>query len=194
MKKARKSIAVDIDGVLADFEGEFCERFGSNNRHLSELELRYPDVDKSVISEFVDSETVYANLTPMFGGMVALLQRASTLGLNIVLMTSRPKKLEKTTLDWLHGYHAQFDEILFVTDKSEAIAKYNEINPSREIIAIIDDLVKNLTSLPNNCVGIAWEQPWNTGHYPRARYNQESMRVELQEVENGKWANFWEIK
>ena len=39
----RGTIAVDIDGVLADFEKKFCEDFGEDNRHLYSFYGRYPN-------------------------------------------------------------------------------------------------------------------------------------------------------
>ena len=193
MKRNYKyTIAVDIDGVLADFEGEFLDRFGYANRHMNSLSARYPETDVELIKEFVNSPSTYERALPIFGGLVALLGGAKANGFYVLLITSRPKHLAEVTKEWLEGYEAQYDEIWFSQAKSVAIQEYNEMYPHRKIILLVDDIIENVLELPEGTTGVVWEQPWNDGYYPRARYSEELMRVEIKPTETSDWKSFWE--
>ena len=113
MKKQYKhTIAIDVDGVLADFEGEFCDRFGAENRHNSNLHARYPDIDPDIINEFVASPDTYANSYPIFGG-IHLCNKARELGFYILLITSRPKTTAEVTRRWLEGYEVPYNDLIY---------------------------------------------------------------------------------
>lgn len=188
----KNTIAVDLDGVVFDFESEFCDRFGYDNRHLFDLHSRYPKIDKDLINEFVSDPEVYENLLPIFGGIL-FLRLAKRLGFYIWLVTSRPKHLAEVTRNQLEGYDVPFHDITYTVDKSLAIQEYNEMYPNRPVRMLVDDSIKNLNGL--NKLGIipmAWEQPWNTGWYPRVRYNEENMKIEARFGESDNWKPFWE--
>ena len=59
-----KQVVVDIDGVLADFEGAFVKTFGDDRRELESLEARYPSRSRS-INEFVYDPHTYIHLEPI---------------------------------------------------------------------------------------------------------------------------------
>jgi hypothetical protein len=189
MKTNSISVAVDCDGVIANFEGEFCNRFGDANRHLFDLHKRYPEVDPELITEFVNSPDTYADLEPMFGG-VLLTNHLHRLGFNIVIMTNRPKAAQGYTKEWLENYHVPFTDLVFAKHKSETIEDYNRFYLNQPIKMLIDDLTLNLESLPTGVVGIAWEQPWNEGYYPRARYNPDNMKIEICN-DTVSWKEMW---
>lgn len=197
MRQAPKNgytIAIDIDGVLFDFEEFFCERFGFDNRHMENLKMRYPKVPPSLIDEFVENPGTYENLSPIFGGMSCLLNQAKRMGFYVLLLTGRPKHLKDVTQASLDRYHASYHEIRYSQSKSLAIQEYNELFPFRPISLLIDDLAPNLVGLPVGVAGLAWEQPWNDGYFPRARYNHEMMRLEIKENANDTWKQFWKTE
>lgn len=189
MRKYKYTVAIDIDGVIADFEGEFCDRFGDKFRELPDLFSRYPEIDPLIISEFVGSPDTYRNLAPLFGGFL-LTQQARGLGLYTVLMTSRPKHLAEVTREWLESHYIVYNEIWHVQNKALAIQDYNNLYPNRPIKALVDDLESSLTKLPTGVVGIAMEAPWNSSYPLHARYNAGLMRLEWNE--GGEWKPFWE--
>jgi len=49
MKTNNYVIAFDLDGVLLDWEFDFCSKFGNKSRHLPNLFERYPEVDPGMI-------------------------------------------------------------------------------------------------------------------------------------------------
>lgn len=175
--KYRGTIAVDMDGVLSDFEGKFCQDFGDANRHLYSLESRYPEVDPELIREYVANPENYKDLAPIFGGLL-FIRQAHQRGWYILIVTSRDKSLREVTKNWLARYGAVYNEIMFAKNKREAIADYDAINPTRPVKIVVDDSVSVLESMPEKyCV--AWKQKWNFWHYPSMQYNPNTMKVVL---------------
>lgn len=178
-KKYNKTLFVDIDGVVADFEGEFCERFGYDHRDYQNLHRRYPNVDRDIIDEFIQSSNTYQRLIPHFGGIL-LVNQAREDGFYVVLLTSRPKGTEEVTRLWLESYDVQYNELWFGRNKGLEIQDFNKMYPSRPVLALIDDIPSYFAQLPDGVLGIAWDQPWNKEYFPRMRYNEEKMQIEVQ--------------
>ena len=176
-KKYNKTLFVDMDGVIADFEGEFCERFGYENRDIVDLHKRYPEVDRDIIDEFIQSSNTYQRLIPHFGGIL-LLNQAKEEGYYVVLLTSRPETAKEVTRVWLESYEVQYNELWFGKNKGLEIQDFNAMYPNRPVFALIDDIPAFFVQLPLGVVGITWEQPWNEGNYPRMRYNEKKMQIE----------------
>lgn len=188
--KYRQTVFVDIDGVMANTEDEFCERFGYENRNLHNLFDRVPNVDPALIEEFLQSPETYEKLVPIFGGAILLPTILRNRGYYVVLMTSRPRKLAEVTREWLEGYDIQYNELWFAPNKQIAIGEFNRMYPKRRGLLLIDDTVSNLVGLPDGVVGVAWSQLWNLDYWPRMRYNEEVMRLEIMESQDGKWEKF----
>ena len=70
MVQNNKTIVFDIDGVLADFEGAFCKKFGYSNRNFADLVARYPEKEQEIL-KFISDVSSYEDLEPIFGGMVS---------------------------------------------------------------------------------------------------------------------------
>ncbi len=187
--RIRPIIAFDIDGVLADFEGEFCERFGIANRDKYDLHSRYPAVDPGLISEFLTSPDVYLNLAPIFGG-VEFLREFHTRGFQVVLITSRGSNLREVTEKWLNNYYIHYSELVMTNNKAEYIENYNKTNPV-PIIYLVDDMSSNLENLPLGTTGLLWEQPWSGEFYPRVKYSEVDMKVLKKSVSGSQWEDFW---
>lgn len=175
--KYRGTIMVDIDGVIADFEGKFCEDFGDDNRHLSKLESRYPNLDPGLIREYVGNQENYVDLAPIFGGLL-FCRQAYQRGWYVLLMTSRDKKLREVTKSWLSKYSVVYHELVFSRNKREAVADFDALHPEYPVRIVVDDSVSVLESMPEKyCV--AWQQEWNLDYYPAMKYSSTSMKIVL---------------
>ena len=176
-KLYRGTIAVDIDGVLADFESKFCEDFGEDNRHMYSLAARYPEIDPELIEEWVKNPENYVDLAPIFGGLL-FVRQAHQRGWYILLVTSRDKSLREVTRNWLAKYGVVYNEIMFTRAKALTIQDYDNLNPTRPVKIVVDDSVSVLESLPDK-FSVAWEQPWNISFRPSMWYSEVEMRIIL---------------
>ncbi len=190
MKIYKGTVFMDMDGVMADFEGGFCDAFGYDNRNLSNLADRYPNVPKDLIDEFVSTRENYESLLPIFGGAVLLPSILKQRGHYVVILTSRPKHLAEVTKEWLEGYSIEYNEIWYASKKGIAIQEFNEMYPGRKGFLLIDDIVSNFRNLPDGVQQLVWEQPWNEGYFPRMRYNDEKMRLEVKTDTESEWVRF----
>lgn len=195
--KNKATAVIDIDGVVCDFEGAFCDAFGTKNRHLYKLEDRYPQFHPDLIGEWVNSEENYVNLSPIFGGIL-LIQQLKQRGFDVVLMTSRGKHLEAVTKSWLTLYHIEPDRLVFSKDKANDIylwndsarAPYGEI----ECTLFVEDSVSQLEQVKKlnpSVTCLAWGQPWNEGYFPRLRYNEKEYKIEAN-TGFGEWKWVWQ--
>jgi phosphoglycolate phosphatase-like HAD superfamily hydrolase len=183
----------DIDGVLADFEGSFVENFGAENREWVDLIKRYPSLD-DIIDPFIQDPDTYADLNPIFGGIL-LLHQALERGFQVVIMTSRPRSSWRVTEEWLVKYRIQYNEIIFTSDKTGAITNYNQTHQDK-VVVLVDDLRPNVETLPKGVRGLLWEQPWNsninlTQNNPLVRYNWDTFQVEVKTDIMSTWKPFW---
>lgn len=174
----RGTIAVDIDGVLADFEGKFCEDFGYKNRHIYKLGDRYPDLDRDLILEYVQNPSNYVDLAPIFGGLL-FTRQAHTRGWYILLVTARDRSLREVTKNWLAKYSVVYHELYFAKNKREAIQDFDALNPTRKVAIVVDDSVSVLESMPEK-YGISWWQEWNIGYHPSMWYESGKMKLYMQ--------------
>lgn len=184
----RLAIACDIDGVLADFEGEFVSSFGSNNREFYNLFERYPE-HADLIGEFVRNPTNYVDLEPIFGGL-SLVHSAALRGMDAILMTSRPTNCREATEEWLDRYSVNYKSLIFTKNKADTIKKLNSL-PGGRIFMLLDDSIGNLEHLPMGVSGVAWSQLWNFGHFPRMRYDDGTMQVQIKRDTVSDWESFW---
>jgi len=193
MKKQKVAI-FDIDGVLADFEGAFCEAFGNANRHLYSLTSRYPEVDPDLISEWVNDPENYKNLNLIFGG-ITLLNQLKAKGLKVYLLTSRPEHLTNVTKHWLRIYNIEYYGLMLgCLNKSDTVGRLASI--LFDVQMFVDDSVKTLQEVRKtspNIVSLAWAQPWNEGYFPRATYDREKMKV-MVNMGDGNWKWIWSKK
>lgn len=188
----RGSVVFDIDGVLADFEGAFCQTFGDNNRHLYSLEQRFPENLTKSVYNFIVSLESYTDLSPIFGGIVALNQFRQR-GYHILIVTGRDKSLRDVTKKWLSRYNVHYNQLYFAKNKLEAIKDFEFVHPNLKVQYIIDDSVEVLDTVSDGLgiPALAWEQEWNRHYFPKIRYDQELMKVVG--TENGtSWYPIWE--
>lgn len=197
MDKIKRYVVCDIDGLLADFEGGFCERFGSENRHLVDLFWRYPKISPDLIEEFIESPETYRDLEPIFGGLY-LISSLRQIGYGIILMTGRPPAAYKITEDWLKAYYVSHDELIFTKNKGTAIDLWNKSHRGGKIVMMVDDIVTNFSLVPSGVDRYVWDQPWNSNgtfsqQVPHLRYNSEYMGLEIFDAVSKLW-KLWRIR
>lgn len=152
-----KTVVVDIDGVLADFELAFCERFGYDHRDKERLEERYPR-NALAVSEFLDDPYVYEDLKPIELGLQVVDYLRTRGDVWITLVTARNPIMQTITKRWLQRNKVQYNSTSFGSHKVGAIS---QINP----ICAIDDLL----SVHNGLLGLnvpvlLIDQPWNSSY------------------------------
>ena len=188
--KYRGTVMVDVDGVLADFEGKFCDDFGGDNRHLYSLEDRYPNVDRDLIAEYVKNPDNYVDLAPIFGGLL-FCHQAHQRGWYVLLMTSRDKSLRGVTKSWLHKYSVVYHELVFSRNKRAAVEDFDVLHPEYPVRIVVDDSVSVLESMPEKyCV--AWSQLWNFRYYPTMTYSGFDMKIMITPSVYGEAVGIWD--
>ena len=156
-----RTVVMDMDGVLADFEGAFCREFGYDHRELVSLEARYPN-QAIRVHEFINDGFVYKGLEPIELG----LQIASYLyekKFFVSIVTSRPFGFDSVNRSWLKRHGVKFHSYVSDRPKTGRIAM---INP----LCAVDDLFSVHTGLlKHNIPTILVAQPWN-------QYSDEELR------------------
>jgi hypothetical protein len=154
-------VVVDIDGVLADFEGAFCEKFGWERRELVSLESRYPSRTRE-INKFINDGEVYKNLKPIKLGM-EIVEYLHDEGFDVHVVTGRPFGFESITRAWLNRHRVNYWSFALDTHKTGKIA---QLKP----LCAVDDLFSVHTALlKHNIPTILVAQPWN-------QYSGENLR------------------
>lgn len=155
-----KKVVVDIDGVLADFEGAFCSVFGSERREFVSLQSRYPAQARQ-ITEFINDGFVYENLKPILLGQ-DICNWLNGMGFEISIVTARPFGFESITRKWLKRYGVTFSSCVSDTSKTGRIALM------KPLVAVDDLFSVYKALLGHNIATIVVAQPWNN-------YIQEDM-------------------
>lgn len=158
-------VVLDIDGVLANFEKAFCEKFGTNNRQLTSLEHRYPEIPEEVIRGFVESYKTYENLDIVETGY-QIAKWCDLKGFKVHLVSSRPDWLYSTTEKWLNKNKISY-ECLTVGIKNK-LGVISQLSP----LFVVEDFLSTCASL--SYLGIPSflvDWPWNR------LYNPDSKKV-----------------
>lgn len=158
---------VDIDGVLADFEGHFCEIFGSANRHVVNLQQRYPYLKSNVVSSFVQDRETYKYLDPIQVGLdiVGWLNKQ---GVVVHIVSSRPVGTFALTRKWLQDFCVPYSSLTVKTDKVHTIKSLNPALVVDDIIGVVEDCHRV------GIQGILVKHPWNeTSFFPRIETIEE---------------------
>lgn len=153
-------VVLDVDGVLADFEGYFCQNFGYDHREYVGLQNRYPD-KKQKIARFVQSKETYKYLDIIDLGLdIANWLFYKDFQLHIV--SSRPVGTYEVTKHWLWSYHVPFTSLTVRPDKLQHIKALQPDFVVDDIISVAEGCYQ--TSIP----AILVKQPWNeTPFFPR---------------------------
>jgi len=155
-----RKVVVDVDGVLADFEGAFCEQFGSERRELVSLQSRYPSKARR-ITEFLNDGFVYQNLKPLELGL-EIVRYLNDGGWDVNIVTARPFGFESVTRDWLKRNGVEYTSFISTRPKEGQIALMKPL-------CAVDDLFSVYKALlGHNIPTIVVAHPWNN-------YIQEDM-------------------
>ena len=148
-----RKVVVDVDGVLADFEGAFCDVFGYERRELVSLESRYPSQTRKIV-EFINDPFVYKELRPLQIGL-DIVEYLNMKGFDVHVVTGRPFGMEGVTRRWLQQNLIQFDTLTLDTHKTGAIALLKPL-------CAVDDLFSvHKALLGHNIPTILVAHPWN---------------------------------
>ena len=148
-----RRVVVDVDGVLADFEGSFCKEFGYEHREFAHLTLRYPKQEVAIV-RYINDPFSYVNLEPIQFGLsiVDYLNRA---GFQVHIVTGRPKFLESSTKDWLNRHGVKYHGFRINT------RKVGEIVSVRPICAVNDLFSIHASLLFHNIKTLLVAKRWN---------------------------------
>lgn len=148
-----RKVVVDIDGVLADFEGAFCKEFGHDNRELVSLEKRYPLRAKE-ITKYINDPISYKNLDLLLVGK-QITDFLYNSGYEISLVTSRPMGCYYTTRDWLFRHRVNFFSLTVDPHKT------SRIKAMKPLFAVDDLLSVQMALLVADIPTIIVSHPWN---------------------------------
>lgn len=156
-------VVLDIDGVLADFEGKFCTKFGFDKRNLVNLEKRYPR-EADAIREFVTDPKTYKHLSPLKIGQdinkwLSLPDTRAT----IHIVSSRPVGSYEITKAWLRLWNIKYTSLTIRSNKIDHILSLSPDIIVDDIISVAEEVYKQ-KSIP----AILVAHPWNeTYFFPR---------------------------
>ena len=175
----RGIVVFDLDGVLADFDGAFCDAFGYDRREEYHLRKRYPE-HADTVSEWVNEPKNYIDLAPIFGGVVWMNQCIGA-GYYVAIVTARHINLPIITEAWLDKYNIRPHTIVHATNKPNAINDLSE-NLNLPVILFVDDSIENLKQVGEEigCECAAWASPWNVDWRPLAWYDPDRMAVRIE--------------
>jgi len=168
-----KLVAMDIDGVLADFENKLVNVLWSefdypaaNKRHLFSLEARFKD-HPEILSRallYVNTPNFYRKLEPI-QPMIEFVDELVELGFGVMFLTSRPSTHEEVTRRWLERNLANYKKTtgLFVGVENKADFLL-DVMPD---FLVDDNPAEILRCKQVGVPGLCYEQVWNLGVFPR---------------------------
>lgn len=155
-----KTIAFDLDGVLADFDGASRRVLGECNTSLFSLEERYPGREDE-IKEIVHDPAFYLKLymTPYAQIVTQSLKRRKYF---ILAVTSRPVIVKDATWDWIRNHGIHTDLVWFRQDKIPILKEYKPYY-------MIEDCPAQITAMWKAKIPIMiMDQPWNQNGLPHS--------------------------
>ena len=128
------SVILDIDGVIADFEGAFCNKFGWEYREFVKLEYRYPDRAEQ-INWFAASPQTYERLDIIETG-IKIARFCENEGYDIRVISSRPMHMTRLTAEWLKLNRVPFSSLSL--ENGSKMGRIERVNP----LFVVDDLLE----------------------------------------------------
>jgi 5'(3')-deoxyribonucleotidase len=176
---SKKTVAVDIDGVLADFEGrlsltlsaKFKDR-GLSDRSKYTMEERYakdPEVLKYAL-DFIADPNSYYGLEECEGG-IGFVETLMDDGYKVLYLSARHASAHSITRRWLTKHTTDPDIFLFcgVESKADFLKDFGEVD-----FAVDDSPVQIAKMKEGGITAVAWHQPWNEGIFPRIYIRSDS--------------------
>jgi hypothetical protein len=151
-------IVIDVDGVLADFEKAFCNKFGYRKRWCVNLEDRYPRM-LDQIDLFVNLSSVYEHLDVVHTGY-EIAKWCSQKGFDIHVVSSRPDYAIQVTDAWLKRNRIPYSDLSVAN--SSKLDRIININP----LFIVEDILENCLKcadfgIPSFLINWPWNQSKN---------------------------------
>lgn len=170
----KKMIVLDVDGVLADFEGRLVEtlekEFGEiarSNRQFFRLEDRWKDRPEIVAraKEYVENPNFYYCLEE-YPEVTSFAQDLNDFGYPLMFVSSRPLSAETFTRRWINKKLDLPEYVRVfcgVRDKADFLKEIAD-----GVDFVIDDNPEEVKRLQKAGFStLCWEQEWNRGVFPR---------------------------
>jgi beta-phosphoglucomutase-like phosphatase (HAD superfamily) len=170
---SKKTVVVDIDGVLADFEGRLdrtlSAKFGDrsrSDRSKYTMEERYAK-DLEVLKyalDFIADPNSYYGLDECEGG-INFVETLMDDGYKVLYVSARNESAYSITRRWLTKHTTDPDIMLQtgVQNKAVFLKEFGE-----EFDFVVDDSPSQIAKLKEfGFTAVVWHQPWNEGIFPR---------------------------
>ena len=156
--KMKPIVAVDLDGVVCDFDSAACDRFGPCDRTSYSLEKRWPNRHLE-IRRFVTNPVTYLLLNKIPLAQYGI-QKLIDLGFEPIAVTARPPSflMWVITKIWLAYHRIPIKRVLVVHFEKKV-----DIIKTLGAVAAIDDAPAHLQRLAEHGISaIAFHQRWNS--------------------------------
>ena len=172
-------VILDCDGVLADFEKAFCERFGYDRRNFVNLQDRYPKLFDQ-IDLFVNFSPVYDRLDIIPVGY-EISKWCEKQGFNIHIVSYRPDYTTQTTGAWLKRNKIPF-KYLSIAQTSK-VDRIININP----LFVVEDILSTCLKcadlgIPSFLVDWPWNQSNNLPKLVKRVHNFQEFLEKVEEI------------
>lgn len=152
--KIKPVVAVDIDGTLANYHGDFlqfAERYLDQQFRSDYMGDEEMHVFMGLpLEEYREVKLAYRQgggkrMMPIFEGAVELMARLRNMDVEVWITTTRPfQRLDSTDPDtrfWLKRHNLPYDHLLYHEDKYRVMSE--SVDPGR-VVAVVDDLPEQL--------------------------------------------------
>ena len=189
-------VVFDIDGVLADFEGELVNdlsaSFGNRarvNRHMYAMEDRFQD-SPDILEEskrLMEYPLFYRDIEPIYPA-IQFAKDLMQSRLGVMYLTSRPRGTEAFTRMWLQkrtwNYSGSMG-VFFTDDKADFLTDI-------DVEFVVEDSPAHIQALKNAGKSVfCWSQPWNEGIFPRLFTERQSDTIFLWSNSRDEAEPFW---
>jgi len=166
-QRSRLRLGIDLDGVVADFNAGWIERY--NAQFSSDLRSERVDIwdAPTMLTHFTDMSefwswartagggaSIFRVLQP-YRGAIAALDRLSVRD-QIVIVTTKPRFAVHDTFEWLAEHRVPTTEVHIVDDKSEVACDVYLDDADHNIEALLDARPESLVC--------RYVRPWSTSH------------------------------
>lgn len=159
---SRRTIAIDLDSVLADTMVIWVEEFNKrNNSSINKDNIISWDISKTLDISITEVSDIFTciwdkrwkdipSTEPSIGNAVSNLHSK---GFRISILTKRYRSSVGNVIKWLDFHEIHCDDLLFVYDDAP------KTNYPFDIL--VDDAPINFSQLVHPRIGILFNQPWN---------------------------------
>ena len=189
-------VVFDIDGVLADFEGDLVSKLvdtfgisGKANRHFYEMEDRFYGRNDilDTAEYFMDYPPFYRSIEPIYSA-IQFAKDLMQSGLGVMYLTSRPRGTEAFTRMWLQKHTWNYSGsmgVFFAENKADFLADI-------DVEFVVEDSPAHIQALKNAGKSVfCWSQPWNEGIFPRLFTERQSDTIFLWSNSRDEAEPFW---